>query len=79
MRADLRADKQMKGKRITFAYKENGILVWGLNKGETIRLYDLDGKELFAGKANGTEMFIPINRHAFFVLNANDDSIKFLF
>ena len=79
VRTDLRADKQMKGKRITFAYKENGILVWGLNKEETIRLYDLDGKELFTRKANGTEMFIPINRHAFFVLNANDESIKFLF
>ncbi len=79
VRADLRNDKQMKGKRISFTYKENGILVRGLNKGETIRLYNLDGKELFARKANGLEMFVPINRHAFFVLNANDESIKFLF
>ena len=79
VRADLRADKQMRGKRIAFTYKENGIQVCGLNKGETIRLYDIDGKELFARKANGSEMFVPINRHAFFVLNANDESIKFLF
>lgn len=79
VRADLRADKQMKGKRIAFTYKDNGIMVRGLNKGETVRLYDLDGKELFVGKANGSEMFIPVNRHAFFVLNASDESIKFLF
>ena len=79
VRADLRADKQMRGKRIAFTYKENGIQVCGLNKGETIRLYDIDGKELFARKANGSEMFVPINRHAFFVLSANDESIKFLF
>ena len=79
VRADLRADKQMRGKRIAFTYKENGILVRGLSKGETIRLYDLDGKELFTGKANGTEMLVPINRHAFFVLSADDESIKFLF
>ena len=69
----------MRGKRIAFTYKENGILVRGLSKGETIRLYDLDGKELFTGKANGTEMLVPINRHAFFVLSADDESIKFLF
>ena len=79
VRADLRADKQMKGKRIAFTYKENGIQVRGLNKGETIRLYDINGKELFARKANGSEMFVPINRQAFFVLSANDESIKFLF
>ena len=79
VRADLRADKQMKGKRIAFTYKENGILVRGLNKGEMVRLYDLSGKEIFVKSAKGTELFVPVDRHAFFVLSADDESIKFLF
>ncbi|MBP5508943.1 MAG: hypothetical protein J6Y23_14065, partial [Prevotella sp.] len=79
VRADLRADRQMKGKRIAFTYEENGILVRGLNKGETVRLYDLGGKEIFVKSTNGGEMFVPVGRHAFFVLNVDDESIKFLF
>ena len=79
VRADLRADKQMKGKRIAFTYKENGILVRGLNKGEMVRLYGLSGKEIFVKSAKGTELFVPVDRHAFFVLSADDESIKFLF
>ena len=79
VRADLRGERQMKGKRISFTYKPNGILVDGLNAGETIRLYDLGGREKFSGKAKNATMFIPMDRHAFFVLSTDDESIKFLF
>lgn len=79
VRADLRADKQMNGKRISLTYKAEGIMVSGLNDGETVRLLNVDGVELRAVKAKGPEMFIPINRHSFFILNTTDESLKFLF
>ena len=79
VRADLRGERQMKGQRISFTYKPNGILVHGLNIGETLRLYDLGGREVFSAKAKDATMLVPIDRHAFFVLSTDDESIKFMF
>lgn len=79
VRQDLRAERQMDGERISVTFKENGLLVSRLNDGETVRLYDINGMEYFVEKAKGSELFIPVNKHSYFVVKTNDDSVKFLF
>ena len=79
IRQDLRAERQMKGQRISFTYKSNGILVSGLHSRETVRLHDIYGREIYVGKAKGGQHLVPIERHAFYVVTAGDESLKFLF
>lgn len=79
LRQDLRAEKQMDGERISVIFKENGLLVDKLHNGETVRLYDINGMEYFVGKAKGTQLFIPVNKHSFFIVKTEDDSLKFMY
>ena len=79
VRQDLRAERQMDGERISVIFKENGLLVDKLHNGETVRLYDINGIEYFVGKAKGTQLFIPVNKHSFFIVKTEDDSLKFMY
>ena len=79
VRADLNGDTQIKGQRISITKNGNGITISGLQWGETVRLYNIDGKEVLSATGKYGDLFIPIGSHAFYILSNNDESIKFLF
>lgn len=79
VRTDLNGDTQIRGQRISITKNKNGITIRGLQWGETVRLYNIDGKEILSATGKYGDLFIPIGSHAFYILSNNDESIKFLF
>ena len=65
--------------RVKLNIREDGVMLSGLKKGETVRIFSPDGLPVCLQKASASTLFVPLRHHTVYLLSADEEVFKFRF
>ena len=65
------------GHLVTLDMQQDGVMLRGLKKGETVRIFQADGRTVFRKEATSSTLFVPLHQHSAYVLSTGEEVFKF--